>query len=292
MTNVLAQPVTALLGRARRRWIVLAVAALLALAAIYVAAVLTPLGQQLENAALRGADQQAAETFREASERLGLITVWSLAAATLAVGAIGLLRRKPLLAAVAVGVIVVGQIVTQTLKRFVLPRPELVEVVGDYTGNSFPSGHTTIAMTVLVAVILVVPFRFRGLALLVVMTWATSIGAYTIAAKWHRLSDTLGADMVALGLGCVAALVLVRTGRVVIVDEKRRLRVVYVVLIGGLGLLTLGLGLVLGWSAFAFDITDPTIEWNAYLAAAALASAGSIGTALVYWWSWRRLEAA
>lgn len=44
------------------------------------------------------------------------------------VALIGLLRRRLDLAFAGVGVIVLGQVVTQTLKRFVLPRPDLVEV--------------------------------------------------------------------------------------------------------------------------------------------------------------------
>lgn len=108
------------------------------------------MGQALENAALRGTDQASAADSDEAWEGLGDITVWTLGIATAVIGLIALLRRKVLLAFVAVGVIVGGQVITQALKRFILPRPELVEVTGDYAHNSFPGGHTTIAMTVLV----------------------------------------------------------------------------------------------------------------------------------------------
>lgn len=98
----------------------------------------------------QGTDQASAADSDEAWEGLGDITVWTLGIATAVIGLIALLRRKVLLAFVAVGVIVGGQVITQALKRFILPRPELVEVTGDYAHNSFPSGHTTIAMTVLV----------------------------------------------------------------------------------------------------------------------------------------------
>src|SRR5690625_3551236 len=162
----------------RRWWMLLAVSIVL-LIATYVLAVLTATGQGLENTALRGADQASPADSDEAWESLGNITIWSLGIATAIIGLIGLLRRKFILAVVGMGVIVGGQVITQALKRFILPRPELVEVTGDYTHNSFPSGHTTIAMTVLVAVLLVVPYRWRGWAMLVVMTWAVSIGAYT-----------------------------------------------------------------------------------------------------------------
>src|SRR5690625_3605382 len=137
----------------RRWWMLLAVSIVL-LIATYVLAVLTATGQGLENTALRGADQASPADSDEAWESLGNITIWSLGIATAIIGLIGLLRRKFILAVVGMGVIVGGQVITQALKRFILPRPELVEVTGDYTHNSFPSGHTTIAMTVLVAVLL------------------------------------------------------------------------------------------------------------------------------------------
>ncbi|WP_336991099.1 phosphatase PAP2 family protein [Leucobacter sp. VD1] len=258
----------------------------------YVLAVQTAGGQSLENAALRGADQVSDPDSDQAWKSLGQITVWSLAVGTVLIGLIGVLRKKYLLAAVAVGTIVGGQVVTQSLKRFILPRPELVPVTGDFVQNSFPSGHTTIAMTALVAVLLVVPFRYRGLAMFVVMTWAIGIGAYTVTAKWHRFSDTLGGDMVALMMGAIAALILHRAGRISRVDRAPKLRVVYVVLMafGAAVLLALGVLLVVG--SLAYTLQDPVIEWNLYLAAHSLAMACSVLAGLVYWASWRKLEVA
>lgn len=79
-------------------------------AAVYAVAVLTPMGQALENAALRGTDQASAADSGEACEGLGDITVWALSIATAVIGPIALLLRKVLLAFVAVGVIAGGQV--------------------------------------------------------------------------------------------------------------------------------------------------------------------------------------
>lgn len=79
-------------------------------AAVYAVAVLTPTGQALENAALRGTDQASAADSGEACEGLGDITVLALGIATAVIGLIALLRRKVLLAFVAVGVIAGGQV--------------------------------------------------------------------------------------------------------------------------------------------------------------------------------------
>ncbi|MBP1325915.1 membrane-associated phospholipid phosphatase [Leucobacter exalbidus] len=228
----------------RCRWI-LSFVSLGLLALIYICAVLTPIGQALENAALRG----------------------------------------------AAGVIIGGQIITQILKRFILPRQPLVEVVGDYSGNSFPSGHTTIAITVLVAVLLVVPFRFRGIAMFLVIPWATGIGAYTITAKWHRFSDALGADMIALLLGSLAVLVLLRMGRIKPAKTRPKLRVIYAVAVSIAGVSALVLGAFLGASVGTMPLDTSIVEWNAYLAAHSLASGCSILTAIIFWASWRHLEA-
>src|SRR5699024_9087777 len=205
-------------------------------------------------------------------------------------GIIGFLRCKVILAVVGVGVIVGGQLITQSLKRFILPRPELVEVTGDYAHNSFPSGHTTIAMTVLVAVILVVPFRWRGFAMLIVMSWSVGIGAYTTTAKWHRLSDTIGADLVALIVGAIAALILLRCGSVRRTAQRPKLRIVYVVVMALVASVTLIIGILLGYVAGTQDRHGAVADWDRYLAASSLAGAGSVITGLVYWGTWRCLE--
>ena len=182
-----------------RRWLVVALGCAVVAIAVYFLAVWTVPGQELENAALRGADEAAARDQAAADESLGRITVYSLAAAVVLVTLVGLVRRRLDLALAAAGVIVAGQVVTQVLKRFVLPRPSLVPLTGHYAENSLPSGHTTIAMTVLFAALIVVPYRWRGVALFFLLSWAVGIGAYTVTAKWHRLSDTLAADAIALG---------------------------------------------------------------------------------------------
>ncbi|SEF38207.1 PAP2 superfamily protein [Amycolatopsis pretoriensis] len=277
-----------------RRWLVVAVVCAVAVVAVYLLAVWTVPGQELENAALRGADQAAARDQAVADESLSRITLYSLGAAVVLVGLVGLLRRRVALAVAAVGVIVAGQVVTQVLKRFVLPRPPLVEVTGHYAGNSLPSGHTTIAMTVLFAALLVAPYRWRGTTLFFALSWAVGIGAYTVTAKWHRLSDTLAADAIALGLACLASWWLARRGAVRRHDGPRRIPRVLVVTVAALGgavFLALGtvlIGASLAGGGYADTVRDNT--WVVYLAANSFASSGSIAAALVFLATWRRLE--
>lgn len=133
------------------RWVIGALVSVIVLFGTYAYSVLTATGQAHENAALRGADQLSGGEADVANSALGAITIWSLVAAIGLVALVGLIRRQFDLVIGGVGVIVAGQVITQSLKRFILPRPALVEVTGNYTHNSFPSGHTTIAMTVLFA---------------------------------------------------------------------------------------------------------------------------------------------
>ncbi|MGC7095187.1 phosphatase PAP2 family protein [Amycolatopsis lurida] len=277
-----------------RRWVVVAAVSALVVAVVYLLAVRTSTGQLLENAALRGADEAGAGDRDTADQALGRITVYSLAAAVVAVGLVGVLRRRFALAFAAVGLIVAGQVVTQALKRFLLPRPPLVPVTGHYADNSLPSGHTTIAMTVLFAALLVVPYRWRGVAMFFVLSWAVGIGAYTVTAKWHRLSDTVAADAVSLAVACLASLWLVRRGLVRRHEGPRRIpRVLIVVLtaLGGVVFLVLG-GILIGAPLVAQGLAA-TVSGDAYvvyLAANSLASFFSIATALVFLATWRRLE--
>lgn len=280
--------------RTVRRWTVILATSVLFGVAVYVSAVWTATGQAIENAALRGADQVNLADGQEADTALGRITVFSLAIGTALVCAIGLLRRRPVLAFAAGSIVVGGQVVTQALKRFVLPRPELVDVSAAYAHNSLPSGHTTIAMTVLFATMVVVPYRFRGLAMFAMLSWAVGIGSYTIVAKWHRMSDTLAADAVALAVATAVCVVLTRTGhlRPVAAPSARRylfrsgFAVVTAVVAAGSAVI----GVFLIAATWNRPPIDSVSEYNVFLGAQSLSWAGSIVAALVFWWSLHRVS--
>ncbi|MFI9011439.1 phosphatase PAP2 family protein [Actinosynnema sp. NPDC053489] len=276
-----------------RRWQVIAAVAVAVAALVYVLAVWTTAGQDLENAALRGADQVDEAQVGEAWGALDEITLYSLAAATGLIALVGALRRRWDLVVASVGVIALGQVVVQVLKRFVLVRPALVQVTGDYTHNSLPSGHTAIAMTVLFAAVIVAPYRWRGVVMLVVLPWAVGIGQYTLTAKWHRLSDTLAADAIALAVAALASWWLARRGALHRYEGRRR---VGRVVIGSIAAVSALVGLVLGGILWGVPLVRVgaagaarDYEWAVYLGAGSFASAGSITAALVFLLSWRRL---
>ncbi|MEH3141437.1 MAG: phosphatase PAP2 family protein [Mycobacterium kyogaense] len=261
---------------------------------MYLLAVQTTLGQRIEDAALRGADQVDPELHRVALRAFHTITVSSQIAATVLVAAIGLLRRQVWLAVAGVSVILGGQAVTQILKYHVLSRPDLTTVDGQFAENTLPSGHTTAAMCLLFATMIVMPYRFRGVAMFLTLTWAVGIGAYTVIIQAHRLSDTLAADAVALAVACLAALLLSRTGRIRAVvspsPQRYLLRTVFVVAVGVVGAACLGLGGIQMLHAVAAHVEDEPTSWRLFLSSQWLAAAGSIASALLFWWTWYRLE--
>jgi membrane-associated phospholipid phosphatase len=79
--------------------------------------------------------------------------------------------------------------------------------------QSFPSGHTAIAMGVMVGLVLVVPHRWRWPVVAVTAPWAIGMGVATVTVGWHRPSDTIGSDLIALLYASLAVLLLARQGR-------------------------------------------------------------------------------
>ncbi len=280
--------------RARHRWTAVLIGALLFGVAVYLLAVQTPLGQRLEDAALRGAEQVDPDLRRAARSQFETITVTSQLSAAAIVGVIGLLRRQLWLAAAGVAVILGAQGVTQVLKYYVLSRPDLAPVPGVFAENTLPSGHTTAAMSLLFATLIVMPYRFRGIAMFFTLTWAVGIGAYTVIMGAHRLSDTLAADAVALVVASAASLFLARTGRIRAVVSpgaaRYTLRTVFVVLVGADGAASFALGVVQVPRAAEVRHLGSAAEWHLFLSTQWLAAAGSVAAALLFWWTWHRLE--
>lgn len=192
--------------------LVMAAVSALLLPIVFYVAVRTGMGQRFEDAVWAGAGQTAVQRPAQATRALNLIGTWTSVAVVAVVLLIGLLRRQ--IASAIAGVAVIGASVgtTEFLKP-TLHRPDLDP--GNFVaGNSFPSGHTTIAMSVMCALILVAPFRVRGLIALCAAAAATEIGALTIIARWHRPSDTLGADVIVLFYASLAVLGLAAFRRI------------------------------------------------------------------------------
>ena len=64
------------------------------------------------------------------------------------------------------------------------------------------------------ALVLVVPYRFRGPVVVLGSLWAASVEVATVTARWHRPSDTIGSDLIVVIYACAAVALLARWGRV------------------------------------------------------------------------------
>ncbi|WP_423919803.1 phosphatase PAP2 family protein [Frigoribacterium sp. 2-23] len=177
--------------RVAARWIALSSVSSAAVVGVYVAAVLTSTGQAVEDSILSSVD---GTTLLSSGAALDAI---SPPAVILVVGVTMLfafIRRRPG-AAVQAGVLIVGATVTTQLIKAIAPRPDLT---GEFYQNSFPSGHTTIAVASLLAIMTAFGRRSRPLLYVIGTAFAAIVAEQTVAFGWHRCSDVVGACAVSL----------------------------------------------------------------------------------------------
>ncbi len=196
-----AQSVKRLIG-------VAAVSALLCVL-VYVAFELTAAGQWLAETILYGRPTDS-ETGILATETLATISVLTVAIATLVLAAMALASGRPRLAIAVVVAIAGANLTTQVLKRVILERPNLIGEIGQATANSFPSGHVTIAASLVLAALLVIPRALRVPGAILGAAYVAAVAMSTLAAGWHRMADAVGAILIALAWTALASATLAR----------------------------------------------------------------------------------
>ncbi|GAB7052812.1 phosphatase PAP2 family protein [Catenuloplanes indicus] len=189
-------------------WLVLlTVAQAAALLAVYRVFVQTRTGQAVDTIALTANWIGYEELYRPVTLVLNTMSVVSLALVTALVFFIAVYRRRFRLAVVAIVVIAGANVTTQLLKHQGL-RPEY-GIDPWREGNTLPSGHTTIAASVAIAFILVLPRAISAAGTLALAGWAAFAGVATLAAGWHRPSDAVAAFLVAGAWASATSLLLV-----------------------------------------------------------------------------------
>ena len=130
-------------------------------------------------------------------------------------------RRPHLLAALGV---VAGSAVTTQLLKVVLAHPRVQPAVGHGIGPvSFPSGHATAAMSMAIALVLIVPRRHRWAAVILGAAYAIAVSVTVIILGWHYPSDVLAGTLVATGFGFLA-LAALRAGGYLKPSTRDRIR--------------------------------------------------------------------
>lgn len=180
------------------------------------AAVGTGRGQRLDQLVLSAGQNDTSPLAKVVFPVLTTVTVPVIVVALLIAGIVALLQRRSSMAVHLVVLVAGATLTTQVLKRLVILREVLVPGV-EVTPNSFPSGHTTVAAAVAVALTLASPRRLRSVVAIGGAAWTAIAGIGTIAEGWHRPSDVLGALLVVgawtfLVLAVDALLALLRVG--------------------------------------------------------------------------------
>ncbi len=164
-------------------------------------AVGTATGQRLDDSAMRTVSA-GADTLGHLHRYLSIISITSTAVVLICCVALALLRRRFLIAIGAVIIVAGANLTTQFLKHHYFERPDF----GLGTLNAFPSGHTTVAISSVLAAILVAPPIARHVLVIGGSFAATLVGASTVVGGWHRPSDVVSALAVSLSWACLVAL--------------------------------------------------------------------------------------
>ncbi|WP_410640281.1 phosphatase PAP2 family protein [Amycolatopsis sp. lyj-346] len=201
---------TAPVLRAASRTAVLAASAAgfaLAFVAAYLLFVRTEAGRGVENGVVRSA-QSAGTTVDWADPLRQADLVVVLGGVAVLIVAISLVRRRLALGVMALVLLAAPLVVAQLLKLYVLERPSTGDRLGVASHNSFPSGHVSAAMAVLVALAIVLPRRHRLTALVTGGFGVAWVSAAAVALGWHRLSDTVGGCLLVAAVTCAGAAVV------------------------------------------------------------------------------------
>ncbi|MFD5573073.1 phosphatase PAP2 family protein [Streptomyces cadmiisoli] len=202
----------------RRREVVAAACTALFAAVVYALAVLTPAGQELENALFRlpefptdpGGTPMTLGPPPEITDTPTTVILRSGHAAVLGglLLLVPLARRKVSLAVWGL-VTLTGSAVTAGVLKQLLPRPLLdPSALGLTADNSAPSGHATMATSLALVALVVCPAAVRYIAAPTAVALAALTSYFVQGAGWHRPSDIVTAAAVSL-LWCHLASALV-----------------------------------------------------------------------------------
>ncbi|MEU7778783.1 phosphatase PAP2 family protein [Micromonospora parva] len=228
--------------------VVLALVQAAAFLAVWRVAVHLEIGQWVDTVALTG-NRIGQDTIDGPVDRiLNAMSVVSLLAATAMIGFIALIRGRIALAITAT-LLIAGANVTTQLLKYGLNRPDFgLDPERAAVGNSLPSGHTTVAASVAVALMLVLPRKVRAVGAFVGAGYAAVAGVATLSAGWHRPSDAVAAYLVVGVWAALAGLLLLITQREQAEVAPGDAHRVAALVLGVVGLLALvASGLSLSW---------------------------------------------
>jgi membrane-associated phospholipid phosphatase len=170
----------------------LAAVGMLGLGATAYVALRTTRGLRLD-AAASDAVSSPAPLLDRLYQGLGWVSVGSVAVSLMLCVTLAVVRRRFDLALGAAVVIGGADLTTQILKKDLFTR------VGLGAGpNSLPSGHTTVALSIALAAVIVAPPAWRSIVAVGVSATASLVGVALVLGGWHSPADVLAATFVCL----------------------------------------------------------------------------------------------
>ncbi|MDG4831759.1 phosphatase PAP2 family protein [Solwaraspora sp. WMMD1047] len=254
----------------------------LAFVALWQFAVGTERGQLLDTVALTGNTIGQDRVDEPVGTVLNAVSAVSLLAATVFIGFIALIRGRILLAVVTTGLIAGANVTTQVLK-YVIERPDFgADPERDGAGNSLPSGHTTVAAAVAVALVLALPRRLRAWGAMLAASYAAITGAATLSAGWHRPSDAMASMLVVGAWAAVAGIVLLLNHRedAEVNSEDAHQLATTLLLLTGVALLGVA-ALAVDWTGEVLSIPADELSRRRLFVAYAGGGAGIAGVAFL-----------
>ncbi len=174
-----------------------ALAAAGALVLLYVTFRLTVAGSHVDETVRSTVARDGRSAKPVALDVLGLINPASLLLAVLLLSLVAWRthgRRAAMWLALEIATVVAA---SQVLKAVL---PKLSSRTAELTvgGGSFPSGHTTIAAALTLALVAVLPERWNAAPRVLVVPVVTVFAVATVVAGWHRPSDAVAGVLLAL----------------------------------------------------------------------------------------------
>jgi membrane-associated phospholipid phosphatase len=120
-----------------------------------------------------------------------LFTIWGFALV-----AVALARGRPRVAAAVALVMALAPLSAETLKPL-LAHPHAQAGAVRIGAASWPSGHSTAALILVLCAVLVAPRRLRGLVGALGGLYAVAVGCALLILAWHMPSDVLGGYLLA-----------------------------------------------------------------------------------------------
>ena len=184
---------------------------------------------------------------------------------------IALMRRRLVMAAIVALILVGANLTTQALKPAIADLRIIELNATHFYPGSWPSGHSTAAMSLALCLVLVIGPRLRPLAALLGAGYAIAVGYALVALGWHLPSDVFGGYLVA------ATFTLLGTAALTVLEARRPSRTARqaaVVSPRALAWTTTG---ALGLSGLAAIVQAPGMTWSALRHPTAIAAGVGIG---------------